>query len=111
MAGERLNWIEACERARAIISDSPDMERLYGRAVQFHGEGELRHGIMALASDLLQDEEIRDEVFLSNNGLLSFFCGIWIQFLLTEIAGLRKADLRTIAMKVLAGAHGRNPLH
>jgi hypothetical protein len=31
---------------------------------------------------------------------LSFFCGVWIQFLLVEIAGVSKDKLRTLAKKI-----------
>jgi hypothetical protein len=111
VTAERLSWVKACEMARDIVAGSPDMERLYRRAVKYHGEGELRHGIMAVASDVLQEKDLSDEVFLNSEGMLCFFCGIWMQFLLTEIAGVKKEDLRAIAMKALAEVQDPHSLH
>jgi len=111
LSKERLRWIEVCEKARGIVSRSPEMGHLYGRALQYYGEGELGTGILSLAFEAVQDEDLRNEVFTSEEGMLSFFCGIWIQFLLTEIAGLNGEDLRTLAMKVFKDVHGRHALH
>jgi hypothetical protein len=111
LSKERLRWIEACEKAREIVCRSPEMGHLYGRALQYHGEGELGTGILSLAFEAVQDENLRNEVFASEEGMLSFFCGIWIQFLLTEIGGLNGEDLRTLAMKVFREVHGGHALH
>jgi len=111
LSKERLRWIGACEKAREIVSRSNEMSHLHGLAIQYYGEGELRTGIMSLAFEAVQDENLRDEVFANEEKMLSFFCGIWIQFLLTEIAGLNGEDLRILAMKVFKDVHGRHALH
>jgi len=97
---ERLNLIEACEKAAEIVSHAHEMDRLYHRAVQCLGEGELRMGILSMAAEAVEDESLRDEVFISDDSMLSFLCGIWIQFLLIEIAGVKKEKLRALAQKV-----------
>jgi hypothetical protein len=107
----RLKWVEACEKARGIVTSGHDMDHLYRRALRYYGEGELRTGIQALAFEAIQDEDLHNEIFASEEGMLSFFCGVWIQFLLTEIAGLKGEDLRTIALRVFKDFQGRHALH
>jgi hypothetical protein len=107
----RLKWVEACEKAREIISSAHEMDHLYRRALQYYGEGELRTGILSLALEAIQDQNLRDEVFINNEGMLSFFCGIWLQFLLTEIGGLKGEDLSALAMRVFKDSYGPQMLH
>jgi hypothetical protein len=107
----RLKWIEACERARGMVTSGHDMDHLYRRALQYYGEGELRAGIQALAFDAIQDDVLQDEIFASEEGMLSFFCGVWIQFLLTEIAGLKGEDLRALALRVFKDFQGGHAVH
>jgi hypothetical protein len=107
----RLKWVEACERARGMVTSGHDMDHLYRRALRYYGEGELSAGIQALAFEAIQDEALQDEIFASDEGMLSFFCGVWIQFLLTEIAGLKGEDLRTLALQVFKDFQGRHAVH
>jgi len=87
------------------------MADLYRRALQYYSEGELCTQIQSSAFEALQDEDLRDEIFASGEGMLSFFCGVWIQFLLTEIAGLRGEDLRALALRVFRDFQGGQALH
>ncbi len=111
MSGVKLNLIQACDRAVHIISNAQDMEKLYKRAIQCLGEGELRLGILNMASEAIEDESLRDEVFVSDESLLSFLCGIWIQFLLTEIAGVKKEKLHTLAEKLCTSLRHNKSIH
>lgn len=106
-----LNLIDACDRAVAIVSHSHGMDRLYHRAVQQLGAGELRLGILDRASGALEDKDLRDEVFATDGSLLSFLCGIWIQFLLTEIAGVQKEKMHTIAEKLFSQTQDKRLFH
>jgi hypothetical protein len=106
-----MNWIEACDKAREIVSAGDGMDQLYRRALRYYGEGELRTSILSLASEAIEDESLREEVFAEEEGLLSLFCGMWIHFLLTEIAGLKGEDLRTLALRVFKDFQSRYALH
>lgn len=97
---KRLNLIEGCDKAVEIVSCAHEMKQLYWQAVKSFGAGELRTGILDLAVDSFEDEDVKNEVFSSDEGMLAFFCGIWIQFLLTEIAGVKKDKLQALARKV-----------
>ncbi len=111
MPSERLNLIEACDRAVHIISNAQDMERLYKRAIQCLGAGELRLGILNMASEAIKDEALREEVFISDESMLSFLCGIWIQFLLTEIAGVKKEKLNSLAENLCETLGHKKQIH
>jgi hypothetical protein len=111
LSNGRLKWIEACDKARMMVAGRQEMAHLYHQALQYYGEGELRTGILSLACEAIQDEDLRDEIFASEEGMLSFFCGIWIRFLLTEIAGLKGEELRNLALRVFKDYHGRQALH
>lgn len=87
------------------------MNQLYNRALKDFGEGELRTGILNLAVEAFHDEELKEEVFAADESMLSFFCGIWIQFLLTEIAGIEKDKLQSLARKVFKEIHEKQSLH
>lgn len=106
-----LNFIEGCDKALEVVSRAQEMEQLYRRALKDFGEGELRTGILDLAVQAFQDEELKKEVFATDEGMLSFFCGIWIQFLLTEIAGIKRDKLQALAKKVFKEIHEKQPLH
>jgi hypothetical protein len=111
VAKARLRWIDACEKAKEIVSRSNEMRGLHRRALQYYGEGELRTGVMSLAFEAVQDDNLPEQALASEETMLSFFCGIWIQFLLTEIAGLNMDDLRSLAVKAFRDIHGRHALH
>ena len=107
----KLNLIQACDRAIGIISQTREMEKLYLRALQCFGEGRLRNDIMSLAAEAIEDEKLSQEVFVSNETIVSFLCGIWIQFLLVEVAGVKKENLKALAQKAFPAALGDNSVH
>jgi len=109
--GKKLNLIEGCDRAVDIVSRASEMERLYQKALRAFGAGELRNGILDLAVEAFRDEELQQEVFSGDESMLSFFCGIWIQFLLTEIAGVKRDKLQALAKKVFREIQDKQPLH
>lgn len=111
MLKERLSLTEACRQAAEIVSQAHEMEHLYRRAVRYMGEGELVTGILDMAAEAIQDESLRDEVFVSDESMLSFLCGIWIQFLLIEIAGVKKEKLRSLAQQVFLDTQKNPSLH
>jgi hypothetical protein len=111
LSPRRLKWIEASERARGIVTSSHEMAGLYRRALRCYGEGELLTGIQSLAFEAIQDQDLRDEIFASGEGMLSLFCGVWIQFLLTEIAGLKGEDLRALALRAFRDLQDNQALH
>lgn len=106
-----LNLIEGCDRAVEIVSRASEMEQLYQKALRDFGAGELRIGILDLAVEAFRDEELKREVFSGDESMLSFFCGIWIQFLLTEIAGVKRDKLQALARKVFREIQDKQPLH
>ena len=87
------------------------MKNLYLKAAQSLGAGELHVEIMNNATDALADESLCAEVFSSDESLLSFMCGIWIQFLLVDIAGVKKTRLTTFALNLLIGDQDRRVIH
>jgi len=107
----RLSLIDACDRAVNILSRAPQMRGLYEKATRSLGAGELHIEIMNNAADALADENLCAEVFSSNENLVSFMCGIWIQFLLVDIAGVKKAKLTTFAINLLIGDQDRRCVH
>jgi hypothetical protein len=111
LAKSGMRLIDACEKAMGIIMQASEMERLYRRAVRCVGEGQLRINIMNMATDAIEDEFLREEVFVSDESVLSFFCGIWIQFLLVDIAGMKKEKLASVAREVLADNIGSKCIH
>jgi len=106
-----LNLVEACQKAREIISQARELDRLYCRAVDCVGEGELQTGILELAAEAIQDEELREEVLANDESMLGFFCGVWIQYLLIEFGGIKKDRLRVLAEKLFEEMRGSQLLH
>lgn len=111
LIGERLSVITACDRAEAIVSRSHEIDTLYRKALRYLGEGALRSQILNMATDALEDESLVEEVFCSDENMLSFFCGVWIQYLLIEIAGLRRDNLRNLAQEVFLDVLDTRYLH
>jgi hypothetical protein len=99
MKERKMNLIEACDKAFGIIVQAQEMDKLYRKGIRRLGEGKLRNGVMNLAAEAVRDENLSLEVFLSDETLLSFLCGVWIQFLLVEVAGLKKDKLKRLARK------------
>lgn len=95
-----ITLVEACRQAAEIISQVGHIGPLYKRAVRSIGEGELRNGILDMALEAIQDESLCREVMISRENMLSFLCGVWIQYLLVEIAGVKKEKLRTLAEQI-----------
>lgn len=111
MEKDKLNLIEACDKAAVIISKARDMYNLYRKGIQCLGEGQLRSGVMSLAAEAIRDEKLCEEVFISNENMVSFLCGVWIQFLLVEVAGLEKDKLKTLAKKAFEGTIECKSIH
>lgn len=107
----KFNLIEACDRAVDIISQAHEMDKLYRKGIQCLGEGRLRNDVMNLAAEAIQDESLSEEVFISDENMVSFFCGVWIQFLLVEVAGLKKDKLKTLAQRAFSGALDEKSIH
>jgi len=99
MNATTINLIEACDTASGIITQAREMDRLYRKAIQCLGEGNLRSGVMSLAAEAIGDESLSHEVFRSDENMVSFLCGVWIQFLLVEVAGLKKDKLKDLAKR------------
>jgi hypothetical protein len=99
MKEKKMNLIEACDKAFGIIVQAQEMDNLYRKGIKCLGEGKLRNGVMSLAAEAVSDENLRLEVFISNENLVSFLCGAWIQFLLVEVAGLKKDKLKHLALE------------
>jgi hypothetical protein len=97
MEAAKMNLIEACDKAFGIIVQAQEMDKLYRKGIKCLGEGKLRNGVMSLAAEAVRDEKLSLEVFVSDENLVSFLCGIWIQFLLVEVAGLKKDKLKHLA--------------
>ncbi len=99
MKATTINLIEACDTAFGIITQTHEMDKLYRKAIQCLGEGNLRSGVMSLAAEAIDDEKLSQEVFRSDENMVSFLCGVWIQFLLVEVAGLKKDKLKDLTRK------------
>jgi len=97
MKEKKMNLIEACDKAFGIIVQAQEMDKLYRKGLKCLGEGKLRNGVMSLAAEAVCDENLSLEVFVSDENLVSFLCGAWIQFLLVEVAGLKKDKLKDLA--------------
>ncbi|MFZ2444745.1 MAG: hypothetical protein WAW37_00165 [Syntrophobacteraceae bacterium] len=107
----KLNLIQACDKAIVIVSQTREMEKLYQKALQCLGEGRLRCDIMNRATEAIEDDKLCEEVFVSNENMVSFLCGIWIQFLLVEVAGVKKDKLKTLAQKAFPASLDDRSIH
>jgi len=99
MKAKKMNLIDACDKACVIVVQAREMDKLYRKGVKCLGEGTLRSGVMSLATEAICDEKLKDEVFVSDENVVSFLFGVWIQFLLVEVAGLKKDKLKSLASK------------
>jgi hypothetical protein len=111
MDEKKMNLIEACDKACCIIVQAKDLDKLYRKGIRCLGEGKLRNGVMSLATDAIRDEKLSEEVFVSDENVVSFLCGVWIQFLLVEVAGLKKDKLKHLAMKAFGENLENRQLH
>ena len=106
-----MNLIEACDKACCIIVQAQEMDKLYRKGIRSLGEGKLRNAVMSLATEAIGDENLRQEVFTCDENVVSFLCGVWIQFLLVEVAGLKKDKLKHIARKAFGESMDGRILH
>ncbi len=111
MKAKRMNLIEACDKACGIIVQSQEMDTLYRKGIRCLGEDKLRNGVMILAAEAVSDENLSEEVFVSDENVVSFLCGVWIQFLLVEVAGLKKDKLKLLARKAFGESLESGLLH
>jgi hypothetical protein len=106
-----MNLIEACDKACCIIVQAQEMDRLYRKGIRSLGEGKLRNEVMSLAIEAIGDDNLRQEVFISDENVVNFLCGVWIQFLLVEVAGLKKDKLKHLARKAFGESEDNRLLH
>ena len=111
MKAKRMNLIEACDKACCIVVQAKEMDKLYRKGIRCLGEDKLRSGVMSLAAEAVRDEDLSEEVFTSDENVVSFLCGVWIQFLLVEVAGLKKDKLKVLARKALDESMESKLLH
>lgn len=111
MKAMTMNLIQACDKAFGIITRTHEINRLYLKGIQCIGEGKVRSGVMSLATEAIRDEKLSEEVFISNENMVSFLCGVWIQFLLVEVAGVGKDKLKALAQKAFDENSGQRLLH
>jgi hypothetical protein len=111
MKAMTMNLIEACDKAFGIITQTREIDKLYRKGIQCLGEGELRNGVMSLAADAIRDSKLSEEVFVSDESVVSFLCGVWIQFLLVEVAGVDKDKLKTLTQKAFGETTGKKLFH
>ncbi len=95
-----MTIIEASRRAAAVVLQDGEMTRLHGVAVRSFGEGELNTMILEFAVKTLENEIFKEEILSEPDSLIGLLCGIWIQFLLREIAGVMPDTLEDIARKM-----------
>lgn len=107
----KMNLIEACDEAFGIITQTREIDKLYRKGIQCLGEGKLRTAVMNLATEAIRDDELCEEVFISNENMVSFLCGVWIQFLLVEVAGFEKEKLKILAQKALGENNSKKAIH
>jgi hypothetical protein len=105
------NLISACDRALSVVLRIDEMSILYRKGLRAYGEGHLRGLILSAATEALDDPSVQDEVFTSGDHMFSFLCGVWVQFLLTEVAGVRKENLRALFEKMIIEVQESRSLH
>lgn len=106
-----LNILQASHKAVEIVQRNADMSKLYDQAVRKFGEGELHATVLGLMTDTLLVEEAQHDVLSNSESTLSFCCGMWIQFLLVEIAGVPRDQLKQLAGKVFRQSARARTLH
>ncbi len=106
-----MTLVEACRLSVRILQRNPELAAIYRNAVRRYGEGELLCALMDLVAQAYEEGKLEEEVFKNPQSLLSFCCGAWIQFLLVEVAGMKKADLHAVARKIFKETHSNRSLH
>jgi len=107
----RPNLLSACDRALSVVLRIDEMSSLYRKALRIMDEGHLRHLILDAAVEALDDPKVLEEVLVSNDHMFSFLCGIWIQYLLTEVAGMKKENLRDLFQEMISEMQEDRSLH
>lgn len=107
----RPNLISACDRAVSVVLRIDEMSTLYRKALRSMDEGQLRNLILNAAVEALDDPKILEEVLVSDDHMFSFLCGIWIQYLLTEVAGMKKENLRALFQEMISELQEDRCLH
>lgn len=105
------NLISDCDRALDVVLRIDDISALYRKALRTMDEGHLRHLILNTAVEALGDPDVMEEVLVSGEHMFSFLCGIWLQFLLTEVAGLKKEKLRALFQEMISEMQEDRRLH
>ncbi len=111
MNPSRPNLISACDRAVSVVLRIDEMSTLYRKALRSMDEGQLRNLILNAAVEALDDPKILEEVLVSDDHMFSFLCGIWIQYLLTEVAGMKKENLRALFQEMISELQEDRCLH
>ncbi|ROQ93440.1 hypothetical protein [Desulfosoma caldarium] len=106
-----MTLLQACRESAKILQRNPELAALYRDAVRRYGEGELFLVLMDLMAKAYEDGALEEAVFKNPQGLLSFCCGAWIQFLLVEVAGMKKTDLHAVARKIFKETHNNRSIH
>lgn len=111
MSTERITFIMACDLALDLVTKQKEMAKLYERSLRCVGEGEVRARVLSLASDGVSKGLLKEDFFSNGENLVTFFAGLWIQYLLLEIAGIERTKLRALARKVFRDIEGEKSLH
>jgi hypothetical protein len=107
----RPNLLSACDRALSVVLRIDEMSTLYRKALRTMDEGQLRNLILNAAVEALDDPKVLEEVLVSNDHMFSFLCGVWIQYLLTEVAGMKKENLRDLFQEMISEMQEDRCLH
>lgn len=105
------NLISSSDRALEVVLRIDDISVLYRKALRTTDEGSLRNLILKAAVEALEDPSVLEEVLVSGDHMFSFMCGVWIQFLLTEVAGMKKESLRELFQGMMSEMQEDRCLH
>lgn len=108
---EKRSLIEANRKAVEVLQRNREMGYLYAKAVRRYGEGELQLKILDFITQAFQQGKLEESVFSSWDSMLSLACGVWIQFLLVDVAGLQKEELNALAKKLFEEVRHQKGLH
>lgn len=111
MTPSRPNLISASDRALDVVLRIDDISALYRKALRTMDEGSLRNLILNAAAEALDDPKVLEEVLVSGDHMFSFLCGVWIQFLLTEVAGMKRESLRELFQGMMTDTREDRRLH
>lgn len=106
-----MTLLQACRDSAKILQSNPELSAIYRDAVRRYGEGELYLTLMDLMTKAYEEGALEEAVFKNPQSLVSFCCGAWIQFLLVEVAGVKKADLHAVARKIFKETQSNRSLH